>query len=78
MEYSVVKILYTNNSVLTNKTYSGKKPPVVTQGGSWVVTWGQQCKWQHSKSKWLQVNEPATVRGVDLKMETSPRINCIQ
>jgi hypothetical protein len=50
LEYSVIKIMYTNNSALTNKTYSGKKPLtvtstysskklfIVTQGGSWVVT----------------------------------------
>jgi hypothetical protein len=26
-------------STLTNKTYSGKKPPTVTWGRSWVVIW---------------------------------------
>jgi hypothetical protein len=53
LEYSVVKILYTNNSVLTNKSYSGKKPPTMTWGGRRVVTWSQQCKWRHSKSRQL-------------------------
>jgi hypothetical protein len=38
-----------SNFVFTNKTYTGKKPSVATWGESWVVTWGQQCKWRHSK-----------------------------
>jgi hypothetical protein len=28
-------------SMLTNKTYSGMKPPIAQQGRSWVVTWSQ-------------------------------------
>jgi hypothetical protein len=27
--------------VFTNETYSGKKPFIVLQGGSWVIAWGQ-------------------------------------
>jgi hypothetical protein len=39
---------------ITNKTYSGKKTPIVTQGESWAVTWHHWCKWWHSKSRQLQ------------------------
>jgi hypothetical protein len=37
LEYSVVKILNTNNSVLTNKTHSGKKPLTVTWDGNGLL-----------------------------------------
>jgi hypothetical protein len=50
----IVQTPYTNNSALTFKTYSGEKPPTAIQGGSWVVTWDQRCKWRYSKSRQLQ------------------------
>jgi hypothetical protein len=68
----------TPTSVLKNKIFSGMKPPIVSQGRSWVVAWDKQYKWQHSRSRQLTVNEPATGRAFDLKMETLPTISCIQ
>lgn len=47
LEYSSIKILYTNNSELTNETFLGKKPPIATCRGSWVVTLGQWCQHTH-------------------------------
>jgi hypothetical protein len=71
LDYSVLKILYTNNSALTKFTQVRNHLQQLKEGvGS--------CKWHHLKSRQLTVNELSTDRGFDLKMETLPRISCIQ
>jgi hypothetical protein len=72
--YSVVKILYTNSSVLTNKAYSGKKPLTATWGGNRLLLLVISINGDISNP----VKEPATGRGIYLKMKTLPRISCIQ
>jgi hypothetical protein len=44
LEYTVVQILCTNITDITNKPYLGKKPLKATQKGSLNVTWDQRCK----------------------------------
>jgi hypothetical protein len=65
LEYSVVKILYINSSAETGRTCSGKKPPTglllgVSGGNGNISDPGTR----------VAANEPATGKGVDVKIET--------
>jgi hypothetical protein len=69
LEYSVVQIVYTNNSTLTNKTYTGKKVPTASQGASWVLFWVTGVNGD-ILNPGITINGPATGRVIDLKRKT--------
>jgi hypothetical protein len=75
--HSVVKIIPVT-SALRNKPNEVNKLLTCTPGGNKIIARGKRCIWQHSQSGQLTVNEPATGRGVDLKVETLHRIFCVQ
>jgi hypothetical protein len=63
---------YSANSAKANKTYSSKKPRILTRGGNSVCIWSQRSKWRHAKSRQCYWEERWFANG------NMSRMSCLQ